>query len=127
METLPSNDVKNCIISRFSDEPLFFEVALGRRIESAFGEGIASQDAPHPAQDAGNDAEVIDAPLGVLRAGRRVEARPAGEMFLIETDHADAQSLKIGSEHLLFQKEGKIARIPRQKVFRREDGQVFLF
>ena len=88
-------------------------------IEAALGKGVAPKDAPYAEQDAEENAYVVDRPLGVFRAGGRIEAGMAGEVFLIEADKEHAKALQIGLKHPPFQ----IAEVGLREL-RRADRQA---
>ena len=86
-----------------SQQPAGLEVLLRRRVDAALCKGIAPEDAPHAQKDPEKDAEVVDAPLGIFRAGRRIGAGVAGEIFLVKADEEDAEGFEVRLKDRPFQ------------------------
>ena len=68
-------------------------------VVSPLREGVAPKDAPYAEKDTGDNAQIVDAALGIFRAGGRKKAGMAGEVFLIEPDEEHAEGLYIGLKY----------------------------
>ena len=76
------------------NDPSRFEIVLRRGIVPSLCEGVAPKNAPSAEKDPQNDAEIVDAALGIFRTSGLVQTHPSGEIFLIETNAPDAKTFQ---------------------------------